>query len=310
MFTSTSKMQCSSSPVLSLSLSPSFNSCSSNKLAEIAARVVEEFKAESESELDHEFDFKDEETGNDTVVEEKNPQFEEEVEEEKNNDEDKNEEDEDDDEFEFAFVSREADSSPISADDIFYNGQIRPMFPVFNRDLLLGDLEIESYEPSKPPIPTRLSLRKLLSEERYPSSCSSSEADELDGVQPGTYCVWTPKAATAEKSPEWHKKSNSTGSSKRWKFRDLIHRSNSDGKDAYVFLTPTKANSKKKDEKNEKFTTGKVKDCGEGMTAAQYAKNNRMMKEGERRRSFLPYRQDLVGFFANVNGLSRNLHPF
>jgi hypothetical protein len=28
------------------------------------------------------------------------------------------------------------------------------------------------------------------------------------------------------------------------------------------------------------------------------------------RRTFLPYRQDLVGLFANVRGLSRSHHPF
>uniref|UniRef100_A0A0A9CD78 Uncharacterized protein n=1 Tax=Arundo donax TaxID=35708 RepID=A0A0A9CD78_ARUDO len=32
---------------------------------------------------------------------------------------------------------------------------------------------------------------------------------------------------------------------------------------------------------------------------------------GTGRRTFLPYRQDLVGLFANVNGLSRSHHhPF
>ncbi|KAK9935494.1 hypothetical protein M0R45_022596 [Rubus argutus] len=30
----------------------------------------------------------------------------------------------------------------------------------------------------------------------------------------------------------------------------------------------------------------------------------------DKRRSYLPYRPGLVGFFTNVNGLSRNVHPF
>ncbi|KAA8542671.1 hypothetical protein F0562_023830 [Nyssa sinensis] len=275
-----------SSPVLSLS--PSFNSYSSGKLAEIAARVVEEFRVESESQVDDLFGFISEEAASDRGQEK--PQVEE---------VNKNEDDEDDD-FEFAFVCREPDSSPISADEIFYNGQIRPIFPIFKRDLLLGsDVENESSVSSKPPTPSsiRIPLRKLLIEEQDPSSCSSSEADELDEIAPGTYCVWTPKAA-AEESPGRCKKSNSTGSSKRWKFRDLMHRSNSDGKDTFVFLTPSTANAKKADEKVEKATAGAskvtVKSKSKGVAGGQrvsvsaaheehYVKN-RAMKEGDPRR--------------------------
>jgi len=33
-------------------------------------------------------------------------------------------------------------------------------------------------------------------------------------------------------------------------------------------------------------------------------------KEGDKRRSYLPSRPDLVGFLSNVNGVGRNLHPF
>uniref|UniRef100_A0A5B7BK69 Uncharacterized protein n=1 Tax=Davidia involucrata TaxID=16924 RepID=A0A5B7BK69_DAVIN len=301
-----------------LLLSPSFSSYSSAKLAEIADRVVQEFRAETESELDDDlFGFKSEETS--SVIAQEKPNAEEEEEEE--------EEKEEDDDFEFAFVGREPDSSPISADEIFYNGQIRPVFPIFNRDLLLGDSEYEnsvSSEPPPPPPSIRRPLRKLFIEDRDPPSCSSSEADDLEGIPQGTYCVWTPKAAV-EESPGRCKKSNSTGSSKRWKFRDLLHRSNSDGKDTFVFLTPSNAaNAKKRDEKVEKATTeapsvaGKAKSKGVtggrvvSVPAAHEAHyvRNRAMKEGDRRRSFLPYRQDLVGFFANVNGLSRNLHPF
>nr|GMD06210.1 ribosomal L1 domain-containing protein CG13096-like [Ipomoea batatas] len=46
----------------------------------------------------------------------------------------------------------------------------------------------------------RLPLRKLFTKEREAQSlCSSSEADEMDGILPSTYCVWRPKAP-AEKS--------------------------------------------------------------------------------------------------------------
>ncbi|KAK6155194.1 hypothetical protein DH2020_009442 [Rehmannia glutinosa] len=55
-----------------------------------------------------------------------------------------------------------------------------------------------------------------------------------ENIPAGTYCVWRPKGAD-QPSPSRCKKSKSTGSaSKRWKFRDLL-RSNSEGKDSFVF---------------------------------------------------------------------------
>ncbi|XWS60736.1 hypothetical protein CRYUN_Cryun07bG0061300 [Craigia yunnanensis] len=220
------------SPVLSLSpSSPSFNTYSSGRLAEIAARVVEEFRQESGSQDDiHE-----------TWPQQKqHQQLQQEVIEEEDNE---------DDDFEFAFVCREPETSPISADEIFYNGKIRPIYPLFNTNLLNDDqtpdeknVDCNSFVAK--PRPHRLPLRKLMSQERETTSCSSSESDELDGVTPGTYCVCTPKGGTSgnieQESPGRCKKSNSTRSSKRWKLRDLLYRSNSDGKDKFVLLAPSK----------------------------------------------------------------------
>ncbi|XP_057952014.1 uncharacterized protein LOC131146423 [Malania oleifera] len=329
-----------------LSLSPSFNSYSSARLAEIAARVVEECALEPDSD----FEIFDSETGDVSA--------------------EKQVDDGEDDDFEFAFVCREPESSPISADEIFFNGQIRPLYPIFNGNLLLNEDQSEDSKHRKPS-PTRLPLRKLMSEDRDPPSSSSSEADELEGVPAGTYCVWTPGSAS-ESSRRSCKKSNSTGSSKRWKFRDLLYRSNSDGKDTFIFLTPkakTGASSKSREQKvaesnnsPEKMdsiyekvpgkagskrasaddetaplankdqhyvknraprVSGKVRvkgdsADGEADETAKLAVEERYTKsassggskEGERRRFFLPYKQDLIGFFSNVNGLSRNVHPF
>ncbi|XP_010251254.1 PREDICTED: uncharacterized protein LOC104593196 [Nelumbo nucifera] len=300
------------SPVFSLS--PSFNSYSSDRFAEVAAKVGEESNGLSELSIS---DYTVENPSSEQDIQ--NQSKEEQKVEDGNN--------ADDDDFEFSFC-RDNDGSPISADEIFFNGQIRPIFPIFNRDLLFADgQDDDSQAPHASSI--RLPLRKLLIEERDPNppSSSSSEADELEGLPPGTYCVWTPKPVQA--SPERCKKSNSTGSSKRWRFRDLLHRSNSDGKDTFVFLTPSNSNSskmKKKDDKPEKPEVSKerrnstdVKVAGKskakGVSDAvsaheiHYVKN-RALKEGDRRKSYLPYRPDLVGFFANVNGLSRTLHPF
>ena len=281
-------------------LSPSFNRYDSGRLAEIAARILGEL---GESEFQSEINSQKESVSSLEV---------------KAGNGDDEEEEEDDDEEEFTFCWREPETSPISADEIFYNGQIRP---IFNGDLGISEGQNHEVSVNPPPPPTtttpasiRLPLRKLLIEERGTASCSSSEADELEGVPPGTYCVWTPKAA--ESPPGKCRKSNSTGSSKRWKFRDFLHRSNSDGKDTFVFLTPNSNSSMKKKTDKEATSTsaGKPKPksvTGENVTSSNRKNNNTASKkETERRRSYLPYRQDLVGFFANVNGMSRNLHPF
>ncbi|KAJ9140326.1 hypothetical protein P3X46_030986 [Hevea brasiliensis] len=278
--------------------SPSFNSYSSGKLAEIAARVVQEFSNESEDDSTL-FSWKPEGLLSPPIQEgEEHKKL--------------GRGDDDEEEFEFAILCTEPDASPISADEIFYNGQIRPFYPVFNTALLTDDRE-ELSKPSsavsdnQTPKPIRLPLRKLFSEERETTSCSSSEADELETVPAGTYCVWTPKKG--KETPGKCKKSSSTGSSKRWKFRDLLYRSNSDGKDTFVFLTPVKKSSERVIEDEGKENKEKDKD-GKAMVKEHHAKNRALKEEDHKRRSFLPYRQDLVGFFSNANGLSKNLHSF
>ncbi|CBI34915.3 unnamed protein product, partial [Vitis vinifera] len=146
---------------------PSFNSYSSDRLADVAAKVGEEECASDDRRVDE-------------------------------------------DNFEFTFVS---------TGEVLRETQIGPVFPVFNRDLLVEDGEAKTL---------RFPLKKLFMEERDGMSSSSSDADELEGIPEGTYCVWQPKKVPD--TPERCKKSSSTGSaSKRWRFRDLLRRSNSEG---------------------------------------------------------------------------------
>ncbi|KAG6635205.1 uncharacterized protein LOC122280471 [Carya illinoinensis] len=284
-----------------VSLSPSFNSYSPGKLAEIAARVVEELRHEADSDTNI-FPWATENPpiSSRVISNAEPPQRQQEEDMSNNNGEDEDGYEDEDDDFEFAFVCREPDSSPISADEIFYNGQIRPIYPIFDQSLLVNDSRT-STDSSNTSKLRRLPLRKLMTEEREreearePASCSSSEADELDGIPAGSYCVWAPTkppADVAPSSPSNCKKSNSTGSSKRWKFRDLLYRSNSDGKDTFVFLTQSKKTAVKKTDE----------------ASPESGKKGNALKEGDKRS--LPYRKDLVGFFSNVNGLSRSLQPF
>lgn len=298
-----------------MSVSPSFNNYSSAKLAEIAARVVKELGQEPDPDDDI-FSW----------AAENPPQQSQEA-----SDTEAQREQDEDGEFEFAVVCREPEySSPISADEIFYNGQIRPLYPIFDQTLLLSDSHTNTHH-SKASLSTlrRPPLKKLMVEERErerereqqeearePMSCSSSEADELDGVAPGTYCVWAPtkpSSATEDcsSSSSRRKKSLSTGSSKRWKLRDLLYRSNSDGKDTFVFVTPSKKAEKTVAVASSNESGIKAKVAPPQQLDAHYARNSSVKEEDHKRRSsYLPYRKDLVGFFANVNGLNRSLQPF
>ncbi|XP_042499252.1 uncharacterized protein LOC122077378 [Macadamia integrifolia] len=345
--------------------SPSFNSYSNSRLAEIAAKITEKFMEESSQSR-----YDDEEY---EVEQEQQQQEEKELENrpltpsQSLNDqppapkEQKQEGNEDGDGFEFPVFGRsDPDLSPKPADEIFYNGQIRPIFPIFDRNLLYADgHHRDSNKTPKNRSSHRLPLGKLMIEERSnnddPPSSSSSEADELENIPDGSYCVWTPKPVEA--SLEKCKKSNSTGFSKKtWKFRDLLYRSNSDGMDTYVFLSPSKTTMMKRNDKTEKASAdrvevgkshpqhhhhqhqqqqlkeksnsvsgqvkvaankGKVKAkvaSGEALSAHEsHYVRYRALKEEDRRRSYLPYRQDLVGLFANANGgvsSRRTLHPF
>ncbi|XP_057771084.1 uncharacterized protein LOC130990874 [Salvia miltiorrhiza] len=246
--------------------SPSFNSYSSDRLAELAVQISAE------------------KSGDD------------------------NEENED---FEFSLVRE--DFKEFSAEDFVYDGKLGPIFPVFNRDLLLRDGGGDDQCESSIQVP----LSQLLLEDRgsgndNPPSCSSSEADELESVPAGTYCVWRPKASDL-RSPSRCKKSKSTGSaSKRWKFRDLMRRSNSDGKDSLVFLTPKNREEKLPAEIPKKLKGKGGSSSGAAARSAHEALyvRNRAMNEVDRKKSYLPYRQDLVGFFINVNALGKGLPHF
>uniref|UniRef100_M1CYA7 Uncharacterized protein n=1 Tax=Solanum tuberosum TaxID=4113 RepID=M1CYA7_SOLTU len=215
--------------------------------------------------------------------------------------------------FEFSLVSEKPDNSIA---EFIYDGQTKfqqPIFPLFNRDLLLSDSDLKDVDKS-----ILIPLKKLFLEKS--ESSASSEAEELETIPAGTYCMWKPKIS--EPSPGKCKKSKSTGFvSKRWpRIRHMLRRSNSEGKeeDSFVFLL-RKAKSKNSSEVVK--TAGKLKQTktsgGEkGLPAAAasqqalYYVRNRADKEADKnkRKSYLPYRKELVGFFAI--DLSRNYRPF
>lgn len=297
-----------------LSLSPSFGRCETpNESVEIAAKISEDFRRKLKLE-DSNGGFVDSEQ---IAAKEKENQ-------ERNEEEEEDQEDveaEEEGEEEFSFVCTNPDGSPICADEVFQNGEIRPVFPIFNRDLLFTDAYDGDSSTCKEAESLWSPLKKLFIEEQYDNpSSSASESDELERIPEGTYCEWSRKTAGS------CKKSNSTGFSRLWRFRDLVHRSNSDGKDAFVFLNPNSARAKPSNESLKKMemaekekkrisgpATAKTKAAKTQTASSVHEKHYirfRAKKEGDKRRSYLPYRQDLVGFFTNVNGMSRNVHPF
>ncbi|OIW10567.1 hypothetical protein TanjilG_15939 [Lupinus angustifolius] len=212
------------------------------------------------------------------------------------------EQEEEEDEEEFTFMFTNPDGSPISADGALEDGQILPVFPVFDQDLLFSD----DYDGASG---IRSSIRKVFvqNQDNFPSSSAaeaSESGSESDLAAPAeSYCEWTPKSAV---------KSNSTGFSKLWRFKEHKLRSNSDGKDAFVFLHPPPTDA-------EKASSGEVRNVvvkkvkGKTTSSSAHEKNYvmyRAKKENEKHKSYLPYKQDLFGFFTNANGLSRNLHPY
>ncbi|CAI9092926.1 OLC1v1028294C1 [Oldenlandia corymbosa var. corymbosa] len=242
----------------------------------------------------------------------------------------------DDEEEEFSFVFDSGNfGSPISADDAFVNGQIKPVFPLFDQALLLPDgedLESLMVKDRLPNVNRVFIPAEDADSNGIPETSSSSKAEDVVGP----YCEWSSKVVEA--APDRCKKSNSTGFSKIWRFKDFMHRSNSDGRDAFVFLnhsapsgsssTAASGNEEKKAAKKGIFTLKKVNENGEVVGEAKVKKVKKSKrtaalsaheaymkskaKDSDRRRSYLPYRPELVGLFTNVNGggLTRNVHPY
>ncbi|XP_009789238.1 uncharacterized protein LOC107813864 [Nicotiana tabacum] len=269
-----------------------------------------------------------EESSEDDLIQEDEPKYEE------LDDDDEEEEDIDDhheielvdaNDEDFSFICGVL-TSPIAAEEAFDNGQIRPFFPLFNKDLLLSDIDFNNLKnrlPLQPPV------NKVFveTEDNNPPTTSSSPDENVEIS--GPYCQWSKKKVEANTNPaEGCKKSNSTGFSKLWRFRDFIRRSNSDGRDAFVFLNNPTTTSKEEEEKVleklketsvsdevkvKKVITQKKKKVVKKSEAvlAHEAYMRSKARDEERRRSYLPYRPELVGFFTNVNGgLTRNVHPF
>ncbi|XP_047093681.1 uncharacterized protein LOC124706068 [Lolium rigidum] len=214
------------------------------------------------------------------------------------------EEEEDDEGFTFAPATR------LPGGGAFGDGRvIGHVYPVFGRPRSPPPTQ-QPEEEEAGTATVRVPLRQLLLAERGSSSPSTQEPDddadsELDGVPAETYCLWSPGTSpSASTSPAQFPKSGSTGSVLRWRQRLQVGRSHSDGKEKFVFLQEDAAGSS--------ASPGRDGRAG-GIHSWSYYGRGRGSGRGSRRSSpatFLPYKQDLVGLFANASALRRSYHPF
>jgi hypothetical protein len=206
-------------------------------------------------------------------------------------------------EQEFSFACTEVQGMHIFADDIFENGKIRPILHIFEQSHLFFPTPKNEGSHLRPPL-KKIFLKNSIN----PVSRSGGISKQLQNESLQNLTVVEVKV-----SSECYVKKNSTGSSKLWRFRQNMNlQSNSDNKDSLVLMNhsaPKKSNKtkvdntvvkKRKDEKHKKALSAYEK----------FYVTNKTRKDSNKRKSFLPYKHQLFGLFTNINGLSRNLHPF
>uniref|UniRef100_A0ACD5TZI2 Uncharacterized protein n=1 Tax=Avena sativa TaxID=4498 RepID=A0ACD5TZI2_AVESA len=235
--------------------------------------------------------------------------------------EDPEEEEEEEDGFTFAAAT----GLPVGG--AFGDGHaIGRVYPVFGRPRS-PPLQLDEEEDAGSAT-VRVPLRQLLLAERGSSSSPSGhqpddedgDDGELDGVPAETYCLWSPGTSPSpssnSSSPSQCPKSGSTGSVLRWRQRLQVGRSHSDGKEKFVFLqqqdTPVPPRSSSPSPGSTR--TGRTGESPRGAGVRGWSYYGRGRGRGRSSSptttTFLPYKQDLVGFFANAGALRRSYHPF
>ncbi|KAD1846313.1 hypothetical protein E3N88_42211 [Mikania micrantha] len=174
---------------------------------------------------------------------------------------------------------------------------------VARQNLLKEDEEYDIEEIDTLPILPPVDKIFIESPRGFPTSSTASKHDD---AATGPYCTWS------KETTELTKKSNSTGFSKLWRLKEKVGRSNSDGRDAFVFLKtsdkPTTSSSSSSKPPVTSFVTKAKKPAVSAHEAYLRSKGH---TEEERRRSYLPYRPELMGIFTNAHvGLTKNVHPY
>ncbi|KAK1400911.1 hypothetical protein POM88_000516 [Heracleum sosnowskyi] len=101
---------------------------------------------------------------------------------------------------------------------------------------------------------------------------------------------------TAGSNRAWQRKSKSTGWLwfKQFNIRDLLRRSKSDGIKSYMSATKSNTIEYRKSLSHSVRSTRKT----EASPHELFYKQKRSKEEGDKRKSYLPYRKDLIGVFS------------
>jgi len=207
-------------------------------------------------------------------------------------------------EEEFSFAPFDEQSTLAFSDEIFENGKIRTTMTNFEQ-YIVSPIVHDNTLSLRPP------LKRLFVVQQHNKFSSQSKDILKEPCNDASQNHMLVEEAVNKKC----KKSKSTGFSKTWRFRESFKlRSNSDGKDTFVLFNPSRLGSLRSTEVKKDNTISKkekIKKCKTTFSAHEkvYIMNKRR-NETVRRKSFLPYRQNLIGFFVNINGFSRNHNPF
>ncbi|EPS73287.1 hypothetical protein M569_01474 [Genlisea aurea] len=203
-----------------------------------------------------------------------------------------------DGDFEFSFLRKDGE---ILADEFFHNLRIESVFPLFDQDLLPRneDSEFES----------RINIPSI---EIFVED--KNDRDESEMVPTGAYCVWRPKNKSVEiesptRTPRPIRKKKSAGS-------ESPRSSSSNRKTDIVFLASSSSSSSSSRTGKEPMERSAVQANGKAAAVPRAKASSsaqasviyvryREMKEEEKKKSFLPYRQDLVGIFSHANAARR-----
>jgi len=206
-------------------------------------------------------------------------------------------------EGEFSFACTEVQGIHVFADEIFENGKIRQIPHNFNQSLLIYPTPNNISSHLRPPL-KKIFIKNSINRHSM-LGCISKESQN-ESLQNMTM-------VEIKASNECYEKSNSTGSSNLWKFiKNLNLRSNKDHKKSLLLLNASAPKNSRKP-KVENIVNKKRKDEKQKNGLSAYEKlyvTNKTRKDSNKRRSFLPYKRQLFGLFTNMNGLTRNLHPF
>ncbi|XP_047983939.1 uncharacterized protein LOC125224563 [Salvia hispanica] len=243
--------------------------------------------------------------------------------------------------FEFEFSSRFSPTglgsgSMTSADELFFNGQIRPMrqsshFPRPVLDLCGGDLKVR--EAAKYSHRKARSMSPLRTEWHGFSCGDTAGVRESEAKEINESAETTPSCSASSS-----RSSSSSGrNSKKWIFlKDLLHRSMSEGRAnnkekfwSSISFSPAKEERKKAtaEKKGRVETKREAKAPAVGKPANGVWRRpsahelhytaNRAQAEEMKKKTFLPYRQGLfgcLGFSSKSYGafteFTRKLNPF